>query len=41
MAKRDYTNDEIIIHWDSELCVGAKTCWKELPLFSNPKNAHG
>lgn len=37
MAKRDYTNGEIIIHWDSELCVGAKTCWKELSSVFKPK----
>ena len=37
MAKRDYTNGEIIIHWDSSLCVGAKTCWQQLPEVFKPK----
>lgn len=37
MAKRDYSNGEIIIHWDSDLCVSAKTCWQQLPEVFKPK----
>lgn len=36
MAKRQYDNGEIIIHWDSDLCTHAGVCWHMLPKVFRP-----
>lgn len=36
MAKRTYTNGEINVLWDSDLCTHCKNCWLGLPEVFNP-----
>lgn len=36
MAKRTYTNGEINVLWDSDLCTKCETCWRGLPQVFNP-----
>ena len=36
MAKREYTNGELIVYWNSDLCTHCETCWRGLPQVFNP-----
>lgn len=36
MAKRNYTNGEITVIWDSELCTKCEACWRGLPEVFRP-----
>jgi uncharacterized Fe-S cluster protein YjdI len=36
MAKREYTNGEITVLWDSGKCTHCEACWKGLPSVFNP-----
>lgn len=36
MAKRTYTNGEINVLWDSDLCTHCEACFKGLPQVFNP-----
>lgn len=36
MAKRTYTNGEIKVLWDSDLCTHCEACWKGLPSVFDP-----
>lgn len=38
MAKRTYENDDIIVYWDSDLCIHVAECLKGLPEVFNLKN---
>lgn len=38
MAERKYTNGEITVHWQSELCTHCEACWKGLPAVFNPES---
>jgi len=38
MAKREYTNGEITVKWDSDLCTGLGACKRGLPNVFNPDN---
>ena len=31
MARRDYSSVEIVVHWDSELCIHTGRCLRSLP----------
>lgn len=35
--KREYKTDDLVIHWDSEKCTHACTCWQTLPQVFKPK----
>lgn len=35
MAKRTYTNGEINVLWDSDLCTHCEACWRGLPSVFN------
>ena len=37
MAKRTYTNGEINVLWDSDLCTHCEACFKGLPQVFNPE----
>ncbi len=37
MAERDYSNLEITVHWDSDLCTHCESCWRGLPDVFNPE----
>jgi putative redox protein len=37
MAKRTYTNGEINVLWDSDLCTHCEACWRGLPQVFDPK----
>lgn len=34
--KKEYSNDEITITWESSKCIHAKACWKELKTVFKP-----
>lgn len=36
MAKRTYTNGEINVLWDSDLCTKCEACWRGLPEVFRP-----
>ncbi len=36
MTKRTYTNGEIEVHWDSDLCTHCEACWRGLPQVFDP-----
>jgi uncharacterized Fe-S cluster protein YjdI len=36
MAQRDYTNGEVTVHWDSDLCIHCQLCWQGLPAVFDP-----
>ena len=36
MAKRQYTNGEIVVMWDSDLCSHCENCWRGLPQVFDP-----
>jgi uncharacterized Fe-S cluster protein YjdI len=36
MATRDYSNGEIVVHWDSDLCTHCEACWRGLPKVFDP-----
>ena len=36
MSLRDYAGDEVVVHWDSDLCVHSATCYRELPEAFKP-----
>lgn len=36
MAKREYTNGEITVKWDSDLCTACGLCKTGLPKVFNP-----
>lgn len=38
METKHYTNQEIDILWQPELCTHSKNCWKGLIEVFNPKN---
>ena len=35
MTIRDYQNDQIVVHWDSERCIHAAICLRSLPAVFN------
>jgi uncharacterized Fe-S cluster protein YjdI len=37
MAKREYTNGELTVLWDSDKCGHCELCWRELPSVFNPE----
>ena len=37
MAKKNYENEEIIIHWNSEVCIHAAECVKGVPKVFRPR----
>lgn len=37
MAERQYSNDEITVHWKSQLCTHCENCWRGLPSVFDPK----
>jgi len=37
MAKRNYTNGEITVLWDSDKCTHCEACWRGLPSVFNPE----
>lgn len=36
MAMREYSNGEITIVWNSDECIHASFCWRELPKVFRP-----
>jgi len=38
-VKRDYSNDEITVHWDSAKCVHCGNCVRGLPAVFNLKQS--
>jgi uncharacterized Fe-S cluster protein YjdI len=38
MAKREYTNGELTVLWDSDKCGHCELCWRELPSVFNPES---
>lgn len=36
MAKREYSNGEITVLWDSDKCVHCEACWRGLPSVFKP-----
>ena len=39
MAKHNHTNVQILINWDIDLCVNAKTYWQQLSEVFKPKES--
>lgn len=37
MAKREYTNSELTVKWDSDLCSHCESCWRGLPQVFDPQ----
>lgn len=37
MAKREYSNGEIKVLWNSDLCTKCEACWRGLPSVFNPE----
>lgn len=37
MAKRTYTNGNIVVYWDSDLCTKCTNCHSKLPAVFNPE----
>jgi uncharacterized Fe-S cluster protein YjdI len=37
MATRTYSNGELSILWQTELCTHCETCWKGLPQVFDPQ----
>lgn len=37
MAERTYTNGDIEVKWDSDLCTHCEACWRGLPQVFDPK----
>ena len=36
MAKREYTNGELTVLWDSDKCTHCEACWRGLPQVFDP-----
>jgi uncharacterized Fe-S cluster protein YjdI/CDGSH-type Zn-finger protein len=36
MARRDYAGPGLVVHWDSDLCIHASRCWRNLPEVFQP-----
>lgn len=36
MAERTYTNGEINVKWQSDLCTKCEACWRGLPAVFDP-----
>lgn len=37
MAKRNYSNGEITVLWDSDKCTHCEACWRGLPQVFDPQ----
>jgi uncharacterized Fe-S cluster protein YjdI len=37
MTKKEYSNGEVTIVWQPDLCIHATHCWKQLPQVFDPK----
>ena len=37
MAKREYTNGELLVLWDSDKCEHCEACWRGLPKVFDPQ----
>lgn len=38
MAKKEYSNGEVTVVWQSDLCIHSENCFRGLPRVFNPKN---
>lgn len=36
MSKREYTNGELTVLWDSDKCTHCEACWRGLPQVFDP-----